>query len=425
MRHMISTSYSPRYRGIAIAYIAVILSVLIGVVGLAADTAYVFLTGHQLQNAADAAALAGAQEVGFNTTTAISNAVSIAAANMVAGVPVQLNSATDVQVGNYVRSTATFTANTAPYNACKVTANRTSGSLGGSLKLIFGPIFGIRTSNVTRSAIAVEDVGPAGVGLLVLSPSGSTVVLSGGGSSGYAIVVTGANMVVDSNSSSAIVWSGHPYISATGLLISGNDTAVNTGDIYPGGTALLNQTPLADPYASLAAPAKPSNTISTVVLSGSSPTTLQPGYYSGGITASGSGPITLASGIYWIDGGINLSGSAPMNATAGCLIYLHTGGITMSGSSTFTYAPISSGTYAGFSIYQDRSNSSAMALSGSTGVTNAGILYLPDASFAYSGTSTCMGSQLICKSLTMSGGTQININSSSVGGATHTAYLVQ
>src|SRR4051812_23075716 len=54
--------------GIALIWIAILGMVLVGLAGLALDTGYVMLTGHQLQNAADAAALAGANSVSFDTT---------------------------------------------------------------------------------------------------------------------------------------------------------------------------------------------------------------------------------------------------------------------------------------------------------------------------------------------------------------------
>jgi len=370
-----------RQRGFAVVYIAVTLLILLGVVGLAADTAYVYLTGEQLQLAADAAALAGAQQVSFNPSTAVSNAVSIAAANTAAGAAVQLNSATDVQVGNYVRSTATFTANTAPYNACKVTANRTAGSLGGPLNLIFGPIFGVTTANISRLAIAMNDPEAGGAGLVCLDPTANPAIqLTGTGSNPNKIVVTNGGVAVNSNSSTAVQWTGHPYVVATSFAITGNDTAVNTGDVYPSGTALLNQSPNPDPWASLPAPTKP-----TTVGSGTNP-----GYYPNGLSAG-----TLASGIYWVDGGISLKGHDVLDASAGCLIYLHTGGITMKGTSSVTYAPMASGTYAGICIYQDRGNNSATTLVGTSGSTCTGIVYCPAAAVSIQGTPTSYGTQLV------------------------------
>jgi len=402
-----------RRRAFAIVYIATVLLILVGVVGLAADTAYVYLTGQRLQVAADAAALAGAQEVEYNSTQAVTNAISAAAANTAAGAAVQLNSATDVQVGNYVRATATFTANTAPYNACKVTANRTTGSLGGPLNLIFGPVFGIKTSNVSRTAVAMDAAG-GGAGVICLDPTASPALeLTGTGSNPNKVAIVDGDMVVDSNSSTAVQWTGHPYVVAANFDITGNDIAVNSSSVFPSGQALLNQTPTPDPLASLPPPTKPA--------AAGSGNPLPPGYYPNGLGAG-----TLAGGIYWIDNGIILKGNSVLDATAGCLLYLHTGGISMVGNSTIVVAPLASGTYAGISFYQDRSNTSAVTLKGTTGQTSSGRLYFPAAPVTIQGTPNCFGTQLICDTLNVQGDAQLNIDyNPSLNPPTHIAYLVQ
>src|SRR5579871_1945104 len=115
-------------RGVALVYVAVIMIALIGVLGLAIDTGYVFMTAHQLQNAADAAALAGADEVMFDSVQASSDAVTAASKNNAAQSPVTLTAASDVFVGNYDRSSGTFTVNGTPTNSVKVIARRTTGS---------------------------------------------------------------------------------------------------------------------------------------------------------------------------------------------------------------------------------------------------------------------------------------------------------
>src|SRR5689334_19425898 len=107
-------------RGVTIVYLALIMLVLIGVLGLAIDTGYVFLTAHQLQNAADAAAMAGADEIPYSTSQAVTDAVNAGSKNSAAHAPVTLSSTDDVFIGYYDRSSRTFTANVGPYNACKV-----------------------------------------------------------------------------------------------------------------------------------------------------------------------------------------------------------------------------------------------------------------------------------------------------------------
>src|SRR5687768_14478378 len=79
-----------RNRGAVMVYVVIVLVAFIGFVGLALDWGYVFLTGQQLQNAADAASLAGAQKV-FNGPAAVHGAATgIAEENYAGGKTVGL-----------------------------------------------------------------------------------------------------------------------------------------------------------------------------------------------------------------------------------------------------------------------------------------------------------------------------------------------
>jgi Flp pilus assembly protein TadG len=393
-----------RSRGIALVYVAIIMVVLVGVIGLASDTAYVYLVAHQLQNAADAAALAGANIVSFDTTQANADAVTAAGLNRAGGASVQLDSAVDVLVGSYNRSTSTFTVNGSPANAVQVTARRTAGSPAGALPLIFGPMVNVRTSNVSRTATAMTR--PLSAGLIVLNKTASPAIqLTGTGSNPAKINIPNGGVVVDSSDSQAIQWTGHPTIVATSLAIDGNDTSVSSGGVYPSGSLSLQAPYVPDPLASLPAPAKPSTAGS--IVGG----ILQPGYYASGLPSG-----KLASGIYWVDAdsktnlAIELKGNSTIDGTAGVLIYLHTGGIAMGGNTGMALAPLSSGTYAGISIFQDRANSSADSLQGTSGSTTTGRLYMPAAAVSVQGTPDSEATQLICDTLTVQGSAQLNIN---------------
>jgi Flp pilus assembly protein TadG len=401
------------HRGVTVVYLAIVLGVLIGVVGLAADTAYVFLTAHQLQNAADSAALSAAEEIGFSTTQAKTDAVNTASTNRAAAASVQLDINSDVTIGNYVRSTSTFSANTAPYNAVKVLARRTSGSPGGAVNLFFAPIFGIQTSNVSRQAIAMTS--PLSAGLIVLNKTASpSVQLTGTGNNTDKINIANGGVVVDSSSATALQWTGNPYINALTLNIDGNDTAVTGSGVLPSGSLTLQAPYVPDPLASLSPPAKGATQNGT-----KSP--LPPGYYPNGLPAG-----TLSGGIYYVDGGISLKGNESITCTAGCLIYLHTGGISMVGTSNIDVTPLASGPYAGISFYEDRANTSPITLQGTTGNTTTGRLYFPSAQVTIAGTPDSVATQLICDTLVVQGNAQLNINyDNSLDIQRHEAFLVQ
>ncbi|HWE93522.1 MAG TPA: pilus assembly protein TadG-related protein [Tepidisphaeraceae bacterium] len=402
-----------RSRGIALVYVAIVMVVLVGIIGLASDTAYVYLVAHQLQNAADAAALAGANMVSFDTTQANADAVTAAGLNQAGGASVQLDSAVDVLVGSYDRSTSTFTVNGSPANAVQVTARRTAGSPAGALPLIFGPMVNVRTSNVSRTATAMTR--PLSAGLLVLNKTASPAIqMKGTGSDPAKIDVSNGGVMVDSSASLAIDWTGHPIIVATSLGVDGNETAISTGGVYPTGDLTLQAPYVPDPLASLPVP-------SNTGLTPRNPTDGLPGYYSKGLSGS-----NLAPGTYWVDGGIDLSGSNKDLTGSGVFIYLNTGGISMKGNSTMTLTPMSSGTYAGITIFQARTNSSQDQLGGTSGASTTGRLYLPAANVDLQGTPGSAASQLICDTLTVEGDAQLNINyDHSYDIQQHESFLVQ
>jgi Flp pilus assembly protein TadG len=397
-------------RGIATVWVIVTAFALIGFTGLAADTGYVYLTAHHLQNAADAAALAGAYRVRASVTLAQQTAISTAAANKAAGAKVQLaanpgNAAGgDVVVGIYDRPSATFTPGTSGPNAVQVLARRTSGSPGGPLSLLFGPLFGVQTTDVYRSAIAMTG-GTFGAGVILLDPHASPALKMTGTGSIDKVIVNGGGIQINSDSATAVQWTGNPGIVAdSGVDVVGNDTAFAGSGVYSGPIDV--GAPVApDPLAGLAPPAKPAAAPAPV--KNGKTTNLQPGYYNKNFPT---GKLVLASGIYYIDGGISLGGNDSLDGTAGVMIFLNTGGISMGGTSGYTVTPLSSGTYAGVSFYQARGNASPDTLQGTSGITNSGTLYFPSAAVSLAGTPNAYGSQLIAGTLLVQGNAQTIIN---------------
>lgn len=166
-------------RGMAIVYIAILLFVLLAFVGLVVDIGYMYVVKGQLQNAADAAALAGAGRLrGANIVTfdnhsgARREAWRFACKNRAAGSnvfvvesgatdcgspPADLNNSNvatgDIVLGYWNGSTfleATVGSALAPpalVNAVKVVARRTAGSPLGAVEVFFGQIFRMINSN--------------------------------------------------------------------------------------------------------------------------------------------------------------------------------------------------------------------------------------------------------------------------------------
>jgi hypothetical protein len=186
-----------------------------------------------------------------------------------------------------------------------------------------------------------------------------------------------------------------------------------------------------DPLSGIAAPSSSGMTVqstSKLSLTGSSTQTLDPGIYTGGIALSGSSSVTLNPGVYYINGGgINVSGSASI-AGAGVFIYNTGGGaINLSGTGNIALNPMGSGTYAGITVFQDRSNTAAAALSGGSNITNTGTFYFPNAGLTLSGGTGVgvLGAQFISKTLALSGTAGISVNFNGSVAGTSSLAIVQ
>mgnify|MGYP001179548068 CR=1 FL=1 len=134
-------------QGFALVYIALMIVVLVGFVSLAVDMGYMYLAKGQLQNAADAGALAGAAMDLSNPTSVRQKAKQFAAVNKAAGDPVAITDA-DITIGNWTSTlTPNFSTTRTPLNAVKVIARRTEAGASaadqGRVHTFFGNIFSL------------------------------------------------------------------------------------------------------------------------------------------------------------------------------------------------------------------------------------------------------------------------------------------
>jgi hypothetical protein len=353
---------------------------------------------------ADASALAGAYVIynGGNFSTAQSAAISIAAQN---GITITSSHVTQPEAGNVA-----------------VSVNSTSPRY-------FSAIWGSGSMSATASATALggSRTPYSTAAILVLDPSGTSVTLSGTA----ALTAVGGSVIVDSSSTSSVLASGTPSITAPTLDLSGgirysgsnpnNATVTNTG-----------QTSTPDPLASIPAPSTSGMTVqsnSEIMLSGSTSETLNPGVYNGGISLSGSSSLTLNPGVYYINGGgITSTGSSSIIGNGVFLYNTGSGAINLSGTGSISLNPMNSGTYAGITVFQNSADTASATMSGGSNINNTGTFYFPGATLTLSGSSgaSSVGAQIIAKNLTISGSAGIKVTyGSSVASKPSTFALIQ
>lgn len=162
-------------RGFALVWVALVLPIILLFSVLAVDVGYLYMAKGQLQNAADAAALAGAAKLDYSTNplqaAARVEAIKFAEANKAAraSVGVANDNSNDFADGNDIRfgywngsdfllwGDAGIPA-TVAINAIQVRTRRTAGSPGGQVAIHFGKLFG--WDRMSASAVATAALIP-------------------------------------------------------------------------------------------------------------------------------------------------------------------------------------------------------------------------------------------------------------------------
>lgn len=354
-------------RGAAILILAILLPVLLGALGLVVDNGYKFALRREMQSAADATALAAANEWRNQNYSGYQTAALH-----------------DADLNNFGSSDVKF--NVPP----------TEGKYAGDAQYVEvvikrkSPLFfmGVLTSDPGDvSARAVAGLVPENACVYVLDPH-----LSGSFSASGTTDVTlhDCGILVNSDSDTAAITNGSAAVTATSFGVNGNYSG--TG-FYP--TPQTDVYPVDDPLADLPPPP-----IGSCVADGLMVTTdrwLSPGNYCGGIQVLSGGTVHLNPGIYVMyGGGLNVAGGARIEGQ-GVMIY-NTGDssgkykyddIVFTGSSETILSAPTSGTYKGILMFQDRNfsgNLNKLYAGTSTG-TLEGVLYFPNGNVKFTGTS--------------------------------------
>jgi hypothetical protein len=421
-------------RGVVYVWVAISALVMMLFLGIAVDMGHVALALQQLQNAADAAALAGARTVRHDSESSRNDslplvrdaALALAHANPTYHVPVDLdrNDANapggDVVLGRFDRETGAFRPTTRAVRAVKVVARRTPDSLDGPLPLLFGPIVNVLNVNITRTAIAMAE-GGTGSGIIALNRTEPCTLHIQG------------SVFLDLENGAAQVDSSDPCA----FCVTGNSSDTNAPEINVVGGACTgpndqfdemiteNSPYIADPLADLPDPPPCGPERGAVKITGAETYVLLPGTYSSGIEMTNSGAILiLEPGIYCLDGvGLQIKGgnlgalgvmfyvfdSTPAD-NAESAVYLGGNGvlrITPPDPDVYNYP--GAATYEGVSIFQARANTNESTIIGTNLMDLDGTLYFPSAHLELGGTGEGFGNQLIADTLEIFGTGNISI----------------
>jgi Flp pilus assembly protein TadG len=143
-------------KGIAMPLMVLMFTVLIALVAFGVDIGYVQMVKSELVTAIDAANLAGASGLPVSVGEARKRAKDIARSNIVAGKPLMINDS-DIELGHWDPQTNQFVphggSSQNKSTAVRVTAKLTKEN-HNPVNLIFAPILGIKSVDLTVSAVA-------------------------------------------------------------------------------------------------------------------------------------------------------------------------------------------------------------------------------------------------------------------------------
>ena len=420
LRHLLKPS-QPRLasdeQGLAILFWALMLPFILLFFALVADTGLATVEKRELQNAVDAAALAGAQEL-----------PDADAAEAVAERFVEANLGTDP-------SDLTI-AVTTPYDGDPTLIEVTV--TGPTVKLLGGDYaLGPETVSARAVARASNNYG-AGYTFLVLSETACSAFTKSGSSN---LIINGGAVMVNSDcnggpNSRAVVRSGAGDVitAANDHFDQGGFKDSGSGEFLPALSTVPTIVP--DPLAGLMPPVVteaaasvdsgggPANPATLLV--GEAPLTiLRPGVYFGGIKIHLTGDVTMEPGVYVMaGGGFGRSGSGSLTA-AGVTIYntsdpfgdpelegaavIECRVIDIRGSGATNISGPASGAYRDIAFWQDPACDEPMSLEGGEGVTS-GVIYLPNAEFQLSGSGGLGPVQVVSDTVKITGTGDLTID---------------
>jgi hypothetical protein len=398
-------------RGSILFLAACLMLVLVAFMGLAFDASFVYFYKRRMQTAADAGAIAGAQEL----LRGSADAVTVAARK-------------DTGLNRFTHAV----------DSIDVAVNNPplSGSRAGNSSFVevivtqprptwFLRVLGVGSSTVRARAVAGLADSEGCVYALNRDTSGQNNGFFANGTTNFSF-----SCGVFSNANFRTVGGG--CVTAPSVSYSGTYSNASSGDSDCGPEVLGHGVPVTDPLAGrFTLPSVSPCGFNNYKQTSGAAVTLTPGIYCGGIEIGGSVPsATFQSGTYVLVGGGLKIGSG-VNATGTGVTFFNTFGgnanqyeaITINTSGHVAFSAPTSGDTKALLFYQDprvewRSNNGSTITGGSTS-TFDGIMYFPTTDLTYAGNSSNGGgyTMLVAYNIKIAGNAQINSDYSSLGGS--------
>lgn len=404
--------------GASMVMIALTISAIIGIGGLATEVGSWYSLKRDMQGAADTAAFSGARAemAGASTSESETEATTVAATGGF------VNGSGSVTVTVNIPPTSGSYAGVS--NAVEVIIQQPQGRLLSNLFLASNP-------TIVARAVATPGGGPACVLALDKTASGA---LAGGGTTNVNLVKCG--IADNSNNASALTVTGGASITADSVNVvggistsnGGTITSVNSPTVTGGGS-------VADPYAGTTIPTysgctspSPSNVHGSETYDASTNGGIDI-FCNKNIHVNAGGTLTFENGVFILDrSSLTVDGGATLNVTNATVIITSStgsswGSITVNGGGTVNATAPTSGTTAGIAFFGDPNlPSGSEKFTGGSGQSIVGALYFPSQTILYTGgVTTGSGcTQIIGDQIQFTGNSAVESNCTGKG--TKTAY---
>ena len=402
--------------GQALILFALGLAVLLGMAALTIDVGLAYVARRDMQNAADAAALAGADAIleGQSSVLATNAARDLALQNGYDG------AAADVTV------TINIPPTSGPHSG---DSDFVEVVIEHPIDAVMARAVGKNSFDIAARAVAGIDRTPKPYSIITLSGTDCQSMQFGGQVN---LTIADAGTLTNSECA-ADAFSTNGTINVAS---SANDVVGGWNMI--GGSANVDLPPsraghFDDPLAGVPAPTPTSAPVQICPTFNGQPGTviLQPGVYdctidpagqwglqfepgdyyiTGGIVINGGGDVTFGAGLYFLQGqGLIITGNSTVIGD-GVTFYIDEGQVTLTGNGDTQLTAPTSGTYEGIAIFQNRTLTSTVDMSGGATADGWGAVYAAGAQIHLVGNTGSTLHQFISDTFLMNGNSTITID---------------
>lgn len=386
-------------RGSVAVLAAVLFPVIIGGIGLGAETGYWYVKQRQLQHTADIAAHAA----GTRKRAGDSSANIRAAALQIA------------RKAGFDPAAGTLTVNTPPASGTnQADPDALEVLLSSQVPRLFSSIFSRNPVVMQARAVALVRDGTQAC-VLALSPSASGAVTLSGSS---LVDLNGCDLASNSLASNSILMSGGSASLAAGCVYAVGEIVETTRLTLTECTSVKEYAPVtADPYANVPEPANVAcdgrTDLSDTTVT---PTLVHPSGMSAMRFCAGlhvTGTVTFNPGLYIISGGtFSANANSHINGTGVTFFIASSSTARLNGTAELDLSPPTTGPYSGLIFFGSRSGVGLTnQVNGNSGSIVDGAVYFPASAIEFSGNSKVSGgggcTQVIGFTVTLTGNSSL------------------